>query len=58
VSTVYGNPHVYAASHVPDDELELGGRAANGIGYENFHANPHRRAWLGRVIGDRWHYGA
>ena len=55
---MYGNPHAWAAGRVPDDELELGDRAATGIGYENFHANPHRRAWLGQVIRDRWDYGA
>ena len=54
---MFGNRHVYAASHVPHDELELGDRAAAGIGLENFHALPRRRVWLGDIVRDRWRHG-
>jgi hypothetical protein len=53
----FGNRHVYQANQVPDDDLELGERAADLLGAENLHANVVRVAWLRRLARDRWRSG-
>jgi hypothetical protein len=53
----FGNRHVYQANQVPDDDLELGERAADLLGAENLHGNVVRVRWLRWLARDRWQHG-
>jgi hypothetical protein len=53
----FGNRPRWLAGRVPDDDLELGERAADLLGAENLDANVVRVAWLGRLVRDRWRSG-